>query len=131
MASRGEFERNCQSVCAEKQWRYTEGHIVIPCPGDRSQGVEYRFFEFEGTWFVRLYSLIGSSRRVAPSRLTTALDLNFRLPHGAFAIHKEEIVLVDTMRVDDADSAVIAATFGYVAETADHYEKTIFGPDVH
>ena len=57
--------------------------------------------------------------------------MNFRLPHGALAIYKDDLVMVDTLMVQEAGPAEITAAIAYLAETADQYEKTMFGPDVN
>jgi hypothetical protein len=41
------------------------------------------------------------------------------------------LVMVDTLILSDADPAEIEATVGYLAETADYYERTMFGPDAY
>ena len=131
MPNREDFIRSCEQVCEDEEWTLEPGRIEIDFESGRHQSVSFEFFEFEGQALVRLHSRIGSTKHIDPVRLTSALSLNFRLPHGALAVHKDELVIVDTMMVSEADPAEIAAAFGYLAETADHYERTMFGPDIH
>jgi hypothetical protein len=37
--------------------------------------------------------------------------------------------MTDTLMLRDADSSEIEASIGYLAETADYYEKTLFETD--
>jgi hypothetical protein len=37
--------------------------------------------------------------------------------------------MIDTLMLEDADAAEIEASIGYLAETADYYEKVLFGTD--
>ena len=39
--------------------------------------------------------------------------------------------MANTLLLKDADAAEIEASIGYLAETADYYEKTLFGTDQH
>jgi len=64
-------------------------------------------------------------------RLATALNINFGLPHGCLAVKDDMLVMVDTQILADADAGEVLAAVGYLAETADYYERTMFGPDSH
>jgi hypothetical protein len=131
VSTREDFNLECERICAERSWTYEPGVVEIPCGEGRRQRVLISFFSFEELERVRLHTVIGSTRKIDHNRLNTALGLNFRLPHGALAIHKEHLVMVDTLMLQEANGEAIAAAFGYLAETADHYEMTMFGPDVH
>jgi hypothetical protein len=39
--------------------------------------------------------------------------------------------MVDTLMLADADPGEVRATLSYLAETADYYERTMFGPDAY
>jgi hypothetical protein len=58
-----------------------------------------------------------------------ALRINARLAHGALAVRDDALVMIDTLMLEDADAAEIEASIGYLAETADYYEKVLFGTD--
>jgi hypothetical protein len=60
-----------------------------------------------------------------------ALEMNYQLPHGCLAVKNDELVMVDTLILEDADPGEIEAILDYLAVTADHYEATMFGPDAH
>lgn len=129
MSAREAFEALREQVCEEAGWTASKGGVEVVFPDGRRQRVGLEFFDFEGSELVRFHTTIGSSERIEPLRLTTALRLNFGLPHGSLALKNELLVMVDTLLVKDADPDEIRATIRYLAETADHFEKTMFGGD--
>ena len=131
MSNREDFSRECQRICADRGWTFESGSALIPCSNERRQRVVFAFFSFEDQELVRLHTVIGSTNQIDSTRLNTALSLNFRLPHGALAIHKDDLVIVDTLTLRETGADAISTAFAYLAETADHYEETMFGPDVH
>jgi hypothetical protein len=42
-----------------------------------------------------------------------------------------ELIMATTLLLKDADAPEIEASIAYLAETADYYEKTLFGTDEH
>ncbi|MGH0037504.1 MAG: hypothetical protein ACQGVK_20950 [Myxococcota bacterium] len=131
MSAREQFDRICDQVCEEQGWGRSENQIEVKFEEGRRQIVFLEFFDFEGEELVRLYSVIGSVEAMNPLKLTQALRLNFGLPHGALAVHADELVMIDTLMVEDADPGEIEASAAYLAETGDHFEKTMFGSDQH
>ena len=131
MSKRDAFESVCAEVCASKGWKYASGRIDVGVGVERSQAISVEFFEFEGREFVRLFTTIGSIEHINALRLITALRLNFGLPHGAMAVRGSDLVIVDTLMVSHSDPQEIASMLNYLGETADHFEKSIFGPDHH
>ncbi len=118
-------------MCERCEWGFSETRIELEFQEGRRQIVELDFFDFEGRQLVRVFSKIGDVSRIHPMRLTDALRLNYSLPHGAMAVKRDVLVMVNTLHVDDASDAEIEATVRYLAEMADHYEKTMFGTDDH
>lgn len=131
MSRRDDFIHRVRDVCTERSWIFEPGSVEIPFEDGRRQRVDLEFFTFEDEELVRIHTGIGSTEHIDDERLVTALGLNFRLPHGALAIHKNDLVMVDTLMVSEADTTEIAAALAYLAETADHFEKTMFGRDVN
>jgi hypothetical protein len=129
--NREDFLSALDLICAERNWSIEPGCIEIRFADKRRQRVAFEFFSFEDQELLRIHSVIGSTKKIKSDRLNTALGLNFRLPHGALAIHKNDLVMVDTLMVKEAGPVEISAAIVYLAETADHYEKTMFGPDVN
>ena len=72
---------------------------------------------------------IGDVEGMSAIRLTIALRTNAELAHGCLAIHDDHLVMTDTLMLRDTGLEVIEASIGYLAETADHYERSIFGTD--
>ncbi len=131
MAARDDFEALCTRIATERGWLFDGDHFDAKLEDGRHQKVLLDYFDFEGTELVRVYTLIGSIREIEPLRLTQALRLNFGLPHGALAVRADDLVMTDTLVVEDADEGEIEGVVVYLAETGDHFEKTIFGPDQH
>ena len=77
--------------------------VEVKLESGRRQVVQLQFFEYEGREMVRLYTVIGSTERIRPTRLQFALELNYALPHGAMAVKDEQLVMVDTLILADAD----------------------------
>ena len=101
----------------------------VSLPNDRAQLIEIEFFEFKHEELVRLFTTIGEIDGMSAVRLTVALRINTELAHGCLAIHEDHLVMTDTLMLRDADSSEIEASISYLAETADYYEKTLFGTD--
>jgi len=128
LATQEHFAESCRRVCAERGWKLTPGGIEVRFRDGRQQVVELSFFESGREELVRLHTTIGSIEHLPAVRLTVALRINAELAHGALAVIDDDLVMTDTLR-SSADSAEIEASVGYLAETADYYEKTLFGTD--
>ena len=127
--SRENFGQLCERVCEEQGWELLPAGVRIGFSSGRRQIVSLEFFEFEDQELVRVYTEIGSVDGMSPERLSMALQINGRLAHGALAVRDDRLIMTDTLLLQDADAAEIEATLGYLAETADYYEKTLFGTD--
>ncbi len=127
--AQSEFEAAVVAVCAEQGWQRDRDAIEVPLAGGRHQRVSVEPFEFEGEELVRIASGIGPTEHIDPLHLNTALRLNYGLPHGALALRENQLVLVDTLLADEPDKEEIEAVVSYLAETADHFERTLFGTD--
>jgi hypothetical protein len=125
------FDRICTEVCAGNGWALEGRRIDVPLDGGRHQKVSIEDFAFEGAALVRLVSTIGNAARVEPLRLVGALRINFGLPHGALAIRGDDLVMVDTVQPGRTEASELEASVRYLAETADRFERTMFGPDAH
>jgi hypothetical protein len=126
-----EFEQVYRRVCEDKGWKLSDKQVDIEIGDGRRQTVYLDFFEHDGRELVRFHTVIGSTERIRSDRLSFALEVNYRLPHGSLAVKAGMLVMVDTLILSDADPAEIEATVGYLAETADYYERTMFGPDAY
>ena len=75
---------------------------------------------------VRYWSVIGGLEDVDFRR---CLEENARLAYGAIAIKDQQLVIMDTQLVQDADPMEVGASIGNLAAYADRYEKDRFGTD--
>ena len=131
MSTREGFATVCRDVCRERGWELLPAGIRVDLPEGRSQLVELDFFEVQDRPLVRLSTRIGSESGLSDVRLSLALRLNAELAHGAFALRDGELVMLDTLVLEDTDPGELEATVGYLAETADRYEERLFGSDEH
>jgi hypothetical protein len=116
-------------VCEERGWELLLSGVRISWDDGRHQLVELEIFQDDEDELVRLHTTIGSIESLTPVRLTIALRINAELAHGAFAIKEDELIMVDTLLIDDAGDAELGTSIRYLAETADYYEKAIFETD--
>ncbi len=131
LSERERFNRIYSEVCGARQWLAQPSEVEVKLESGRRQIVYLQFFDHQGRSMVRFYTVIGSTERIKPVRLQFALEINYQLPHGAMAVKGSELVMTDTLILADADPSEIEASLAYLAETADHYEASMFGPDVH
>ena len=131
MATALTFGEICKRVCEERGWELLPSGVVVKFSDGRHQVVSMEFFEFRGEEQVRLYSTIGGASELGNDSLVTALRVNATLAHGALAVREDDLVVVDTLILRDADPGEIEASISYLAETADYYERIVFGTDDH
>jgi len=129
LAGQVHFAQFLKHVCRDRGWDLLPTGVHVSLPNDRGQLIEIEFFQFKREELVRLFTTIGEVNGMGAVRITVALRINTELAHGCFAIHEDHLVMTDTLMLRDADSAEIEASIGYLAETADQYEKMIFGTD--
>ena len=127
--SQAAFDEVLASVCREQGWKLERNRVELSIEGGRRQSVEVEPFEFSGEALVRLVSPIGPTEHIEPLHLNTALRLNYGLPYGALALRGDELVLIDSLMLDDVEPSEVEAVVRYLAETADHFERTLFGTD--
>ncbi len=129
MADQVHFAQFLKRVCRDRGWDLLPTGVHVSLPNDRAQLIEIEFFQFKREELVRLFTTIGEVDSMSAVRLTVALRINTELAHGCLAIREDHLVMTDTMMLRDADSAEIEASIGYLAETTDYYEKSIFETD--
>jgi hypothetical protein len=126
-----QFRGICEQVCQEQGWTLQGNGVRVPLPEDRSQVVELETFEYEDETLVRLTTVIGGAAALSEVRIRAALELNARLPHGAFAVRSGDLVMTETLLLEDADATELEASLRYLAVTADRYEEQLFDTDEH
>ncbi len=129
MAGQEHFAQILKRVCRDRGWDLLPTGVQVSWPNDRRQLIELEFFQFQREELVRLFTTIGKVAGMSAIRLTAALRINSELAHGCLAVHEDHIVMTDTLMLRDADFGEIEASISYLAETADHYEQTIFETD--
>jgi hypothetical protein len=129
MATHDHFAQLCRRVCEERGWDLTPSGVQVNLADGRKQIVELEHFEFQQDELVRLFTTIGSVDELGQVRLTVALRVNAELAHGALAVKGEYLVMTDTVMLRDANFGQLEAAISYLAETADHYEKTLYKTD--
>jgi hypothetical protein len=123
------FSEICRRICEEQGWDLQPSGVHVPLEDGRHQVVGLEIFEHERKELVRFSSTIGEAGKLTPVRLTIALRINAELARGAFAVKDDQLVMVETLFVVDADPRVIEASIDYLAQTADYYERVIFETD--
>lgn len=129
MADQDQFARLCERVCEEHGWDLLKSGVQVTFADDRHQLVELEFFHHRDEDLVRLFTTIGPVAALSQVRLTVALRINAELAHGCLAVKNDDLVMTDTLMMKDADFSELSASIGYLAETADYYEKTIYETD--
>lgn len=129
MTERNRFEALCRDLAEQRGWRCDGHDISVSIEQGRKQNIHFDFFTHDGQEMVRLHTVIGSTRRIRPDRLTFALELNFGLPHGCLAVRNDMLVMVETLILAEADPLELESAVSYLAKTGDHYEATLFGLD--
>lgn len=125
------FEAVTTAVCERRSWKWDGQQIEVHLDGGRRQAVHLDYFSHQGHELVRLHSLIGPTKRIKPERLVHALEMNFSMPHGSMAVKDGMLVLVQTLMLAEADDDEVDQSVTFLAETADHYERSMFGPDAY
>ena len=131
MTTQESFGSLCQRVCDARGWELQPTGVVVRWGDGRHQVVSLEIFEYRDEKLVRLLSEIGRAGDLGVDRLIMALGANAELAHGALAIHDGQLCMTDTFRLEEAEAEQVEAALAYLAETADFYERSIFGTDEH
>ena len=129
MATQEHFAQLLERVCEERGWMLLPSGVQVNFADGRHQLVGLEFFQSGREELVRLYSTIGSAEELGTVRLTVALRINAELAHGCLAVKNDDLIMTDTLMLQDADMAEIEASISFLAENADYYEKSIFETD--
>ena len=123
------FARLTARVCRENGFALEPGGARVSLPESRTQLVAMEHFEYLERERVRLWTRIGPGSDIGHVQMEAVLRVNARLPHGALGLRDESLVLCHTLAVDEVGADEIEAAIRFLAETADEYERTIFGTD--
>lgn len=120
-----------EDVCRREGWPLDEAAANVPLPGGRRQRVVANVVAEGGQDYLRLSSRIGDAAVLNEARLLAALRLNARLHLGAIAVDGAAVVMLNTLRLHDADADEVRASVLYLAQRADEFERALFGRDEH
>jgi hypothetical protein len=126
------FREIVDSIAAACNWQVSEednGSICIEVPtgSSRTQMVLItNDVDIADQPIVRYWSVIGAAEGIEFRR---CLEENAKLAYGAFALKDDQLVLMDTQLVQDADPMEVGASVGNLAAYADRYERDLFGVD--
>ena len=120
-----------EGISKLKNWGSDPTSFDVPQAGGRRQRVSVGEFKDDAQPMVRFTTLIGPADRLEATRLRSALELNFRLPHGCLAVEGGNLVMTDTRVLQTATIQTAATVVEFLARQADQYEKLIFKTDVH
>lgn len=125
------FREIVDSIAKACGWRVTgkgaELSVEVPTGAGRTQVVVItEDQDIAEQKIVRYWSVIGPADDIDFRR---CLEENSRLCYGAFAVKDEQLVLMDTQLVQDADPMEVGASIGNLAAYADRFERDLFGVD--
>ena len=120
-----------RAACEAHSWEYFEHGAVVGIPGGRRQRVFLEPVRDDGEAKGRAYTVIGDASALSATRMEAALAMNFHLEHGALALGHGKLVMVETVYLDSMNPTQLAEVLRYIADTADRYERTIYGTDKH
>ena len=122
-------------VSKHKGWKHDPAQdgpgFDVPQGSSRWQFVSASEFKDGPQAMVRFTTRIGPSNQLEATRLRSALELNYRLPHGCLAVEGGHLVMTDTRPLQVTTIEAAATVVEFIARQADQYEKLIFQTDVH
>jgi hypothetical protein len=120
-------------MCRLENWSHEpagDGFVIdVPQLEKRNQRVFATTFMNGTDAIVRFTSKVGDSGKIDGDRAKSALQLNFKMPHGCMAIDREILVFTDTAPLRLTTPEASGQVVRYIAKQADVYEKLLFGAD--
>ena len=126
------FRQIVDSIAVACKWEVSseaDGSICIEVPtgsGRTQMVVITEDVDIADQAIVRYWSVIGPAEGIEYKR---CLEENAKRAYGAFALRDNNLVLLDTQLVSDADPMEVGASIGNLAAYADRYERDLFGVD--
>ena len=126
------FREIVESIAEACNWQVADEEagsisIEVPTGSGRTQIVLItQDTDVADQLIVRYWSVIGPADGIEFKR---CLEENAKLSYGAFALRDDQLVLMDTQLVQDADPMEVGASIGNLAAFADRYERDLFGVD--
>ena len=78
---------------------------------------------------LRIYTAVGPVAPLSDIQLSAVLGLNARLAFGALAIAGDDLIMTETVLLNGDCHDLLAYAMGFMAETADRYEREIYHTD--
>lgn len=104
---------------------------TVSLPDGRAQRVSIRLARAESGKWLRVFSRIGQVEAMSPQSMRRALAVNFEMLGGAIALHRDELVVMQSLLAQGMGAGELAAAVESVASLADQYEQSFFGSDEH
>ncbi|MDH4039100.1 MAG: hypothetical protein OEW92_07365 [Gammaproteobacteria bacterium] len=118
-------------VCLRNDWQCDGNQATLVIPGGRHQVLSFATFLFEGEEVLRITTAVGPVAPLSEIQLNGVLGLNASLAFGALAILGKDLVMTDTYLLKGDCHDQLAYAMGFIAETADRYEREIYRTDLH
>ena len=120
-------------ICKTASWPFEaagDGWVIeIPQPEKRRQRVFATLFMDGATAMVRFTSRVGDSGKIDGERAKSALEFNFKMPHGSLATDRGLLVLTDTRPLQTTTPEASILVIRFIAKQADTFERTMYGSD--
>jgi hypothetical protein len=123
------FARVAERVCHEQGWELLPGGVRVSLPDGRSQLVDLERYDAGSGEVLRLWTGIGPVDRLGEMRMEVALRANADLERGALAIRDDTLGMIETFTLDEITADEFERAIGFLAQTADRYEKSIYATD--
>ncbi len=117
------------TICETMDWEHDGESALVPLASGRSQRVHSEMFVEGDEELMRIHTVVGSAEALNEVRVRAVLSMNYRLRYGAFAIANDQLVMLDTFLLREADEDEVRLSVEYLAKKADEYEKAIYGTD--
>ncbi len=125
-----------EEIARARGWKSAPdaGGYAIDVPQGKSgrrQAVRADEFRDGDELMARFTTRIGKIDKLDARRLRSALELNFRLPHGCLAVDGDHLVMTDTRPLRTTTPETSGDVIDFIARQADAYEKMIYRTDIH
>ena len=100
-------------------------------PDGRVQRVSIRLTRADSGKWLRVFSRIGRVEALSAQSMRRALAVNFEMLGGAIALHRDELVVMQSLLAHGMGEGELLAAVESVASLADQYEQSIFGRAEH
>ena len=122
------MESRLSQLSAERGWEADGRFVTVGVAGGRTKTVRCEEIDEGDGKMLRISTIVGDAAQLSASRMNAALVLNWRIRHGALAIHDGMVVMTDFITNRKATDEMIAEVIQYLAMTADTYAAHLLSP---